>query len=206
MIDLLHSHTQGDIGFLLLLLRLRSCRLTWRATCLQESFGATVHMYSHTSSHTPQQTCAQLPVGILKSWTKDDQTIPDRICRSHGTGSMQPQSSFAQSQGQPAFEFSDPTREYYSRVEYPIATGVKDITLPSSPVAMLPVWDFLSGIMRETPNGCYARNGLCSPAHCDIAIRPSGIYSHSTTAQLSSVAIRLQRAQSHFVDGGVLPW
>ncbi|KAI3532811.1 hypothetical protein CABS01_04641 [Colletotrichum abscissum] len=96
---------------------------------------------------------------------------------------MQPQSSFAQSQGQPAFEFSDPTRGYYSGFEHPIAMGINDITLPSSPVAMLPVWDFLSGIMQETPNGCYARNGLCSPARCDIAIRPSGIHSHSTTAQ-----------------------
>ncbi|UQC89620.1 uncharacterized protein CLUP02_15151 [Colletotrichum lupini] len=162
VIDLLHSHTHGDIGFVLLLLRLWYWSLTWRVTVgLPEFFQGIVHMYSHLS----QQTSAHLPVGRLKSWTNSDQTIPDRICRSHGTGSMQPQSSFAQSQGQPAFEFSDPTRGYYSGFEHPIAMGINDITLPSSPVAMLPVWDFLSGIMQETPNGCYARNGLSAQPH-----------------------------------------
>ncbi|KAK1640979.1 hypothetical protein BDP81DRAFT_125493 [Colletotrichum phormii] len=113
---------------------------------------------------------------------------------------MQPQSSFAQSQGQPAFEFSDPTREYYSGFEYPIATGANDITSPSSPVAMLPVWGFLSGIMRETPNGYYAKNGLCSPAHCDIAIRPSVIFVTLYNSPTLIRAIRLQRAQRVTLD------
>ncbi|KAK1699898.1 hypothetical protein BDP55DRAFT_626578 [Colletotrichum godetiae] len=55
---------------------------------------------------------------------------------------------------------------------------------------------FLSGIMRETPNGYYAKNGLCSPAHCNIAIRPRDIF---VTLNYNSPtlirAIRLQRAQ-----------
>ncbi|OHE93976.1 hypothetical protein CORC01_10763 [Colletotrichum orchidophilum] len=64
---------------------------------------------------------------------------------------MQPQSSFAKFQAQPAFGVPDPTREYYSGFEYPIAMGVNDITQPPLLLQCYQLWVPSMGLCGRLP-------------------------------------------------------